>query len=73
MTIIQDIYGQVRTVKEISPVQDKYIIAETYSKTGKIYSLEKNAINAARKDLRDCRSISGIIRNHWGFVRTRFN
>lgn len=73
MTILEDIYGQKRTVKQISPVFDDFIVVETFPKTKKVYKKEKVAVRAAHKDLMYSRSINGIIRNHWGFKRTRFN
>lgn len=73
MTYLEDVYGQTRKVKSISTDDESYIVVESFHQTQKVYKNEKNAIRAARRELAYTRSINGIVRNHFGFIRTRFS
>ena len=71
MTRLEDIYGQVRTIAELSATEE-YVVRETFKQTHKTYQNEKSAIRAARRELAYMRSHCGIIKNHFGMQRTRF-
>lgn len=71
MTRLEDIYGQVRTIKELSS-SEEFIVKESFEQTNKTYMTEKHAIRAARRELAYMRSHCGIIKNHFGMIRTKF-